>query len=46
MSRAERSHPLTKAAARRIWLRAKRLDALAPFGEGQSEKTAVVQKID
>src|ERR1700687_4659449 len=34
MSRATKSHPLTKAAARRIWLRAQRLDTPAPFGEG------------
>src|ERR1700690_200049 len=34
MSRADKSVSLTKAAARRIWLRAQRLDARAPFGEG------------
>jgi uncharacterized protein YcaQ len=45
MSRAERSYPLTKAAARRIWLRAQRLDALAPFGEGPSATTAAVQQL-
>jgi hypothetical protein len=45
MSRAERSHPLTKAAARRIWLYAQRLDALAPFGEGPSATTAAVQQL-
>jgi len=27
-------HPLTKAEARRIWLRAQRLDSAAPFGAG------------
>src|SRR5437879_5579394 len=45
MSRAERSHPLTKAAARRIWLRAQRLDAQAPFGEGPAATTAAVEHL-
>jgi uncharacterized protein YcaQ len=34
MSRAAKSHLLTKPDARRIWLAAQRLDASAPFGEG------------
>ena len=34
MSRGEKSHPLTKHDARRIWLAAQRLDTSAPFGEG------------
>jgi uncharacterized protein YcaQ len=34
MSRAVPLHPLTKHDARRIWLRAQRLDTSAPFGEG------------
>jgi uncharacterized protein len=34
MSRAAQLHPLTKHDARRIWLRAQRLDIPAPFGEG------------
>ena len=34
MSRAAKPHPLTKSDARRIWLKAQRLDARAPFGEG------------
>jgi uncharacterized protein len=34
MSRAVPLHPLTKLDARRIWLRAQRLDTSAPFGEG------------
>jgi uncharacterized protein YcaQ len=34
MSRAVPLHPLTKHFARRIWLRAQRLDTSAPFGEG------------
>ena len=29
-----KSHPLTQHEARRIWLRAQRLDSTAPFGEG------------
>ncbi len=34
MSRAVPLHPLTRHDARRIWLRAQRLDTSAPFGEG------------
>ena len=34
MSRTAKPLPLTKQQARRIWLRAQRLDATAPFGEG------------
>jgi uncharacterized protein YcaQ len=34
MSVANKLHPVTKAEARRIWLRAQRLDARAPFGDG------------
>jgi uncharacterized protein YcaQ len=34
MARAAKSHPLTKSEARRIWLRAQRLDTQAPFGDG------------
>jgi len=34
MSRAPKSHPLSKLEARRIWLAAQRLDTSAPFGEG------------
>jgi uncharacterized protein len=45
MSRAERSHPLTKAAARRIWLRAQRLEAQASFGEGPSATAAAVEHL-
>jgi len=32
MSRAPKSHPLSKLEARRIWLAAQRLDTSAPFG--------------
>jgi uncharacterized protein YcaQ len=45
MSGADRSHPLTKAAARRIWLRAQRLDAQAPFGEGPLATAAAVEHL-
>lgn len=34
--------PLTKSQARRIWLRAQRLDAPAPFGEGPTAVAAAV----
>jgi uncharacterized protein YcaQ len=34
--------PLTKAHARRIWLRAQRLDAVAPFGDGPEATPAAV----
>jgi len=34
MSRPAQPHPLTKSAARRIWLKAQRLDVRSPFGEG------------
>jgi uncharacterized protein len=34
MSSAGKLHPLTQTEARRIWLRAQRLDARAPFGDG------------
>src|ERR1700736_5453698 len=40
MSRANKLHPLTKAQARRIWLRAQRLDTSSPFGEGPAAGTA------
>jgi uncharacterized protein YcaQ len=36
------STPLTKAAARRIWLRAQRLDEAAPFGAGPEATHAAV----
>ena len=42
MSPAHKSQPLSTAEARRIWLRAQRLDTPAPFGEGaQATATAV-----
>jgi uncharacterized protein YcaQ len=42
MPRAVKSHPLTKSEARRIWLRAQRLDISAPFGEGPPATAAAV----
>src|SRR3984885_10620802 len=45
MSGADKSLPLTKAAARRIWLRAQRLDARAPFGEGPTAVAAAVEHL-
>jgi uncharacterized protein len=45
MSRAIISHPLTKAAARQIWLRAQRLDTQAPFGEGPTATAAAVEHL-
>src|SRR5450759_2049938 len=42
MSRAEKSRSLTKAEARRIWLRAQRLDTPAPFGDGPQATAAAV----
>ena len=53
MSRGEKSHPLTKHDARRIWLTAQRLDTSAPFGEGtqavadaEKEMLATLNKIE
>jgi len=37
--------PLTKAGARRIWLRAQRLDRSAPFGEGPEATRAAVEQL-
>ncbi|MGA7998300.1 MAG: crosslink repair DNA glycosylase YcaQ family protein [Bradyrhizobium sp.] len=45
MSRADKSHPLTKAEARRIWLRAQRLDTRAPFGDGPAATAAAVEHL-
>src|ERR1700686_4753071 len=45
MSRASNSHSLTKAAARRIWLRAQRLDTQAPFGDGPEATAAAVEHL-
>ena len=45
MSRAIKLHPLTKAQARHIWLRAQRLDTPAPFGEGPQATAAAVEHL-
>jgi uncharacterized protein YcaQ len=42
MSRAAKSHSLTNRQARRIWLRAQRLDISCPFGEGAQATAAAV----
>jgi uncharacterized protein len=41
----EKSFPLSKAAARRIWLRAQRLDTQAPFGDGPAATAAAVDHL-
>jgi uncharacterized protein len=45
MSGADPPHPLSMAAARRIWLRAQRLDTSAPFGEGPAAVAAAVSHL-
>jgi uncharacterized protein len=46
MSRiAAPSHPLTTLQARRIWLRAQRLDTSTPFGEGPAATAAAVEHL-
>jgi hypothetical protein len=45
MSRAIPSHPLTKREARRIWLRAQRLDTPALFGDGPPATAAAVEHL-
>jgi uncharacterized protein YcaQ len=45
MSRNPQPFSLTKAAARQIWLRAQRLDAPAPFGEGPLATAAAVEHL-
>src|SRR3979411_1774845 len=45
MSRANKSFSLTDAEARRIWLRAQRLDTQAPFGEGPQATAAAVEHL-
>jgi uncharacterized protein YcaQ len=46
MSRtAHKPIPLTPSRARRIWLRAQRLDASAPFGEGPAATPAAVEHL-
>jgi uncharacterized protein YcaQ len=45
MSRADQSHPLTKAQGRWTWLRAQRLDTRAPFGDGPAATAAAVEHL-
>jgi uncharacterized protein YcaQ len=45
MARGTQPIPLTKARARRIWLRAQRLDEAAPFGGGPAATPAAVQHL-
>ena len=45
MSRADQPVPLTKTAARHIWLRAQRLDAEVPFGNGPQATAAAVEHL-
>jgi uncharacterized protein YcaQ len=45
MSRANQPHSLTKAEARRIWLRAQRLDTEASFGDGPQATAAAVEHL-
>jgi uncharacterized protein len=42
---AAKSRPLTKADARRIWLRAQRLDTATPFGDGPLAVAAAVAQL-
>ena len=45
MPTADKPRPLTKADARRIWLRAQRLDTPAPFGAGPQATAAAVEHL-
>jgi uncharacterized protein len=45
MSKADHSHPLSTIDARRIWLRAQRLDTEAPFGAGSQATKAAVEHL-
>jgi uncharacterized protein YcaQ len=45
MSGADPLFSLSKAEARRIWLRAQRLDVTAPFGDGPHATTAAVEHL-
>jgi uncharacterized protein YcaQ len=42
---ARESFPVTKSHARRIWLRAQRLDSWAPFGDGPEATRAAVEHL-
>src|SRR5436189_1558276 len=45
MPRAIPPHPLTRAEARRIWLRSQRLDTPDPFGDGPPAVAAAVEHL-
>jgi uncharacterized protein len=45
MSPASKPRPLTQRQARRIWLRAQRLEVVAPFGEGAAAVAAAVEHL-
>jgi uncharacterized protein len=45
MAAAIEPHPLTKTQARRIWLRAQRLDTPSPFGDGPQATAAAVEHL-
>ena len=45
MSSADKLHPLTKAAARRIWLAAQRLNTRNPFGQGPQAVARAVEHL-
>src|SRR5213592_3184537 len=45
MPRATELRPLTKTEARRIWLRAQRLDTSEPFGDGPAAVAAAVDHL-
>jgi uncharacterized protein YcaQ len=45
MPRPIPSHPLSRTAARRIWLSAQRLDTPAPFGNGPAAVAAAVEHL-
>ena len=45
MSSVRKSHPLSRAEARRIWLHAQRLETAAPFGEGAQATAAAVGRL-
>jgi uncharacterized protein len=42
---ASKPHPLSKAQAKHIWLRAQRLDTAAPFGEGPQAVASAVEHL-
>src|SRR5258708_17925798 len=45
MPRTIAPHPLTQTEARRVWLRAQRLDAPVPFGDGPQATAAAVEHL-